>query len=106
MQYLQRGAAPRRWALKGPGHLFAWRELLMAFPDARLYVNHRDPGKVIPSIASLFCKLRSLFSDEAVDPVAIGAQQLAARSEEHTSELQSLIRISYAVFCLKKKNKK
>src|SRR3546814_7572906 len=28
-----------------------------------------------------------------------------ARSEEHTSELQSLLRISYAVFCLKKKNK-
>src|SRR3546814_7107095 len=30
----------------------------------------------------------------------------AARSEEHTSELQSLMRISYAVFCLKKKTKK
>src|SRR3546814_9296618 len=29
----------------------------------------------------------------------------ASRSEEHTSELQSLMRISYAVFCLKKKNK-
>src|SRR3546814_1569593 len=29
----------------------------------------------------------------------------AGRSEEHTSELQSLMRISYAVFCLKKKNK-
>src|SRR3546814_1581812 len=29
-----------------------------------------------------------------------------ARSEEHTSELQSLMRISYAVFCLKKKTKK
>src|SRR3546814_8222625 len=29
----------------------------------------------------------------------------ATRSEEHTSELQSLMRISYAVFCLKKKNK-
>src|SRR3546814_7408570 len=28
------------------------------------------------------------------------------RSEEHTSELQSLMRISYAVFCLQKKNKK
>src|SRR3546814_6834122 len=28
-----------------------------------------------------------------------------ARSEEHTSELQSLMRISYAVFCLKKKNR-
>src|SRR3546814_5462692 len=34
--------------------------------------------------------------------VADGA---ADRSEEHTSELQSLMRISYAVFCLKKKNK-
>src|SRR3546814_7934146 len=30
----------------------------------------------------------------------------SARSEEHTSELQSLMRISYAVFCLKKKTKK
>src|SRR3546814_10465467 len=33
------------------------------------------------------------------------ARQRADRSEEHTSELQSLMRISYAVFCLKKKNK-
>src|SRR3546814_7602883 len=32
-------------------------------------------------------------------------QNLTARSEEHTSELQSLMRISYAVFCLKKKKK-
>src|SRR3546814_10207314 len=31
-------------------------------------------------------------------------QRRLARSEEHTSELQSLMRISYAVFCLKKKN--
>src|SRR3546814_8173951 len=31
---------------------------------------------------------------------------LAGRSEEHTSELQSLMRISYAVFCLKKKKQK
>src|SRR3546814_5763028 len=30
----------------------------------------------------------------------------ASRSEEHTSELQSLMRISYAVFCLKKKKKR
>src|SRR3546814_8213826 len=33
-------------------------------------------------------------------------QPQASRSEEHTSELQSLMRISYAVFCLKKKNNK
>src|SRR3546814_9943327 len=35
-------------------------------------------------------------------PDAIGI--MPSRSEEHTSELQSLMRISYAVFCLKKKN--
>src|SRR3546814_2530364 len=37
-------------------------------------------------------------------PMGIGGKSF--RSEEHTSELQSLMRISYAVFCLKKKTKK
>src|SRR3546814_7095500 len=36
----------------------------------------------------------------------IGIVRVVVRSEEHTSELQSLMRISYAVFCLKKKKKK
>src|SRR3546814_10584169 len=36
--------------------------------------------------------------------LALGLAGLPARSEEHTSELQSLMRISYAVFCLKKNN--
>src|SRR3546814_4697789 len=51
------------------------------------------------------------FSDHSLDFPARGnprtRQQLgdAMRSEGHTSELQSLMRISYAVFCLKKKNK-
>src|SRR3546814_3065215 len=35
-------------------------------------------------------------------PVRAATRKVAARSEEHTSELQSLMRISYAVFCLKK----
>src|SRR3546814_6567012 len=34
-----------------------------------------------------------------------GSAAVVSRSEEHTSELQSLMRISYAVFCLKKKTK-
>src|SRR3546814_10347759 len=37
--------------------------------------------------------------------VRLTAASIAIRSEEHTSELQSLMRISYAVFCLKKKRK-
>src|SRR3546814_10296792 len=43
----------------------------------------------------------------SIAAVAAGARRIdCARSEEHTSELQSLMRISYAVFCLKKKNNK
>src|SRR3546814_6348822 len=39
----------------------------------------------------------------AADRVTVSTVERGTRSEEHTSELQSLMRISYAVFCLKKK---
>src|SRR3546814_8974854 len=42
----------------------------------------------------------------AVRPACFRHRRASQRSEEHTSELQSLMRISYAVFCLKKKNTK
>src|SRR3546814_7247000 len=44
----------------------------------------------------------AFFSQVVLTPLWL---QQVARSEAHTSELQSLMRISYAVFCLKKKNK-
>src|SRR3546814_5759324 len=44
--------------------------------------------------------------DLAPSPNYLHAEMQRQRSEEHTSELQSLMRISYAVFCLKKKNTK
>src|SRR3546814_8022744 len=42
---------------------------------------------------------------EGTLPVRDSDKSMGVRSEEHTSELQSLMRISYAVFCLKKKKK-
>src|SRR3546814_8154451 len=51
------------------------------------------PGFIAPALATL----------KAAPPS--GRKWLHERSEEHTSELQSLMRISYAVFCLKKKTK-
>src|SRR3546814_7706674 len=44
---------------------------------------------------------RGRAAEQGTDELAVPRE----RSEEHTSELQSLMRISYAVFCLKKKNK-
>src|SRR3546814_8080658 len=47
-----------------------------------------------------------LLDAKAFEQVEDEADRSVLRSEEHTSELQSLMRISYAVFCLKKKKKK
>src|SRR3546814_7910273 len=49
--------------------------------------------------------IESMHVEEARALIA-RADAVSGRSEEHTSELQSLMRISYAVFCLKKKTKK
>src|SRR3546814_3681935 len=53
-------------------------------------------------------KLRELFTRYAMSQALreLDGGAAAVRSEEHTSELQSLMRISYAVFCLKKKKNK
>src|SRR3546814_2716357 len=65
-----------------------------------------DTVEVVVDVAELLAN--PLDEGPHVGPVAVrpvaGDEVLAAhRSEEHTSELQSLMRISYAVFCLKKK---
>src|SRR3546814_9244305 len=56
------------------------------------------PADAAPVDAAAIAEVRTV----AVDVDVVGRQVLL-RSEEHTSELQSLMRISYAVFCLKKK---
>src|SRR3546814_9536544 len=49
-------------------------------------------------------EIRKLLSRHPVKTrLSLSGTLIVARSEEHTSELQSLMRISYAVFCLKKK---
>src|SRR3546814_1389244 len=69
-----------------------------------------SPWWLLPGVASLvlFAWLLTLADAAAAGRAyaAYGGVYICAslRSEEHTSELQSLMRISYAVFCLKKKN--
>jgi len=61
-----------RWVLKAPGHLFALEGLLERYPDARIIHTHRDPLRVIASMASHATVLRRAFSDSA-DPRKIAA---------------------------------
>src|SRR3546814_6761604 len=63
-------------------------------------------GRTKP-VASTVCRPRRVQKPSHSDARARNTSAASdTRSEEHTSELQSLIHISYAVFCLKKKNKK
>src|SRR3546814_4890142 len=65
--------------------------------------NRSDPLEDAPQSESLAGLLGSLGSDVFVE-TPFRCEAAEQRSEEHTSELQSLMRSSYAVFCLKKKN--
>ena len=65
LQHLQARRAGSRWVLKAPGHLFGLDALLERYPDARIIQTHRDPLRVMASIASLATVLRQAFSDSA-----------------------------------------
>src|SRR3546814_3563888 len=65
-------------------------------------------GDAVHALREGGCDLMLAFYDPdsamQMDPEIFPSLHLGQRSEEHTSELQSLMRISYAVFCLQKKN--
>src|SRR3546814_10017272 len=81
-------------------------------------VDARDPSRLI-NLGTAYARLgrsadaRTAYEAAAASPIRYDLELADgttmdsrwARSEEHTSELQSLMRISYAVFCLKKKKK-
>src|SRR3546814_1912801 len=71
----------------------------------RITISGSD-GQPIPGATVSVSSPDSLVSKTAVTAAdgSVRLTGLAPRSEEHTSELQSLMRISYAVFCLKIKN--
>jgi hypothetical protein len=72
LQHLQRQRAAQRWVLKAPGHLFSLGPLLERYPDAKVVQTHRDPLRVMASMASHATVLRRAFSDSA-DPRQIAA---------------------------------
>src|SRR3546814_8263232 len=61
-------------------------------------------GTVFAGHPAVIAECIDLPEDEAVIELAAARTAAVRRSEEHTSELQALMRISYAVFCLKQKN--
>src|SRR3546814_1092313 len=82
------------------------------FPDTTLFRSCRDSPRMVSGpmlfiIDRLLCKTKQKLAFFVLilhsGKRRLMMNRLSRRSEEHTSELQSLMRISYAVFCLKKK---
>lgn len=85
LQHFQKDKGPGRWILKCPDHVFSVEDILRTYPDALIILTHRDPGKVIPSVAGMTYILQQLFSNEVSlnkvinkvhDRWAIGAQRV------------------------------
>src|SRR3546814_5745592 len=77
------------------------RQMLSCWRTCMSYRNAVD----VLTIAARAASLRGVSLAE-IEEILERDYRTAQRSEEHTSELQSLMRISYAVFCLKQKKKK
>src|SRR3546814_2166470 len=82
------------------------RQATKAIVERKLLADEARNRKLHESPAYLLQKRRTdelLLVQMLRDQIAASVPKPSRRSEEHTSELQSLMRISYAVFCLKKK---
>jgi hypothetical protein len=64
LQVLQRGAQPRTWLLKTPGHLMTLDLLLQTYPDVWVVQTHRDPARTMPSTVSTTAMVQWLRSDD------------------------------------------
>ncbi len=90
LQYLQWKAPAPQWVLKSPGHLWTLDALLAEYPDACIVQTHRDPLRVIASLVSLICTLRSIATDD-IDPLEVGADWTArlAAGLAHTMRVRA-----------------
>src|SRR3546814_8599088 len=94
--------------------LLAERQPILPHQPGRRPCRHREHGDHMQSETEIQKPIEAAPIEQEADRLAewrrrgfyrVRRDEDRTRSEEHTSELQSLMRISYAVFCLKKKNK-
>src|SRR3546814_9436919 len=93
------GDSGERWVI----HQSWLDRMLQAFGDAAIEAAKVRPGETVLDIGCGAGTTSFSLAEWAGVQGRVTGIDISARSEEHTSELQSLMRISYAVFCLKKK---
>jgi Sulfotransferase family len=87
LQFRHRG---ERVLLKNPGHVFYLPLLLSVYPDALLVLTHRDPAKVIPSVAALLVAMRKASSNDVAprEKIAMGNLRAFANGLTQTIEFR------------------
>jgi hypothetical protein len=80
LQHLQWRMRAKRWVLKAPAHCYALDALFAVYPDARVVHTHRDPRRVLGSVASLTLTLQSAFAEQ-LDLVEIGREVVQSWTE-------------------------
>ena len=88
LQNLHSTHLAERIVLKNPGHVFYLRQLLDTYPDALLVQTHRDPAKVIPSVAALLVAMRKASSNDAPPPDKIAMGNLRAFADGLTKAIE------------------
>ncbi len=63
LQTMQAGAPTDRWVLKAPSHLSSLSLVFATYPDARVVITHRDPLRVVGSLADMMATLHWMHSD-------------------------------------------
>jgi hypothetical protein len=91
LQYLQSAHSAERWVIKSPAHLWSLKAMFHEYPEALIVQTHRDPLRVICSLASLVDLLRRLASDDVsisevaaewVDDIVLGLDRaIEARTD-------------------------
>jgi hypothetical protein len=93
LQYLQSAHSAERWVIKSPAHLWSLKAMFNEYPGALIVQTHRDPLRVVCSLASLVDLLRRLASEDVsisevaaewVDDVVLGLDQAVQARKDGT----------------------
>jgi hypothetical protein len=107
LQYLQSAHPAERWVIKSPAHLWAPAALMQEYPGALVVHTHRDPVRVVCSLASLIDLLRRLASDDVsiasiaqewVEDVAVGLDRAVAARRDGTIPATQAVDVFFGDF--------
>jgi hypothetical protein len=107
LQLLQWHHRGDRWIVKSGAHLWALPALIAEYPDARYIQTHRDPVRVIASLASLFAAIHSTCSDEVTvaevahqwaDPILDAYDRSVTAREDGSIPADRVIDVPYDAF--------